>query len=139
MDGVKPSFSQQIASWKCLSWYSECSCCIDASVNANHISLLNINYIMYIYRCSVVWLLFSKGVEVELFNDCWQCRLFGDFVTSEFVPTIMTVRLEKLIPLPSLVVSAKYTKQHWDMSRNICVVSSSEQALGKSFVAAVIE
>ena len=113
MDGVKPSFSQQVASWKCLSWYSECcSCCIDANLNANHISLLNINYIIYIYRCSVVWLLFSKGVEVEFCNDCWQCRQFGDFVTSEFVPTIMTVRLEKPIPLPSLVVSAKYIKQH---------------------------
>lgn len=47
--------------------------------------------------------------------------------------------LEKPIPLPSLVVSAKYTKQHWDMSRNICVVSSSEQALGKNFLVAVIE
>lgn len=93
---------------------------------------------MYIYRCSVVWLLFSNGVQVEFCNDCWQCRLFGDFVTSEFVPTIMT-DLEKPIPLPSLVVSAKYTKQHWDMSRNICVVSSSEQALGKDFLVAVIE
>lgn len=51
----------------------------------------------------------------------------------------MTVRLEKPIPLPSLGVSAKYTKQHWDVSRNICVVSSSEEALGKSFHVAVIE
>lgn len=99
----------------------------------------SITRIIYIYRCSVVWLLFSKGLEVEFCNDCWQCRLFGDFVTAEFVPTIMTVRLEKPIPLPWLVVSARYTKQHWDVSRNICVVSSSEQALGKSFHVAVIE